>query len=71
MCWSGSWPANHKKTPEHNVSRGKKKQPAWGYRIAYPFREVNRQVTIALNKFDSIRFGKFRDIFKSLKNSKK
>ena len=71
MCSSGFWPRKHKKTPEHNVPRGMKKQPAWGYRVARLFREVNRRVTIALNKFDSIRFGKFLSICKSLKNREK
>ena len=47
------------------MPRGIKKQPAWGNRIARLFREVNRRVTIALNKFDSIHFGKFLSIRKS------
>jgi len=66
MCSSVSWPRKHKKTPEHNVPRGMKKQSAWGNRIARLFREVNRRVTIALNEFDSIRFGKFLSMCKSL-----
>jgi hypothetical protein len=71
MCWSVSWPARHKKIPGAQVPRGKKKQPAWGYRIARLFREVNRRVTIALTRFDSIRFGKFRAICKYPKNKEK
>ncbi len=66
MCSSVFWRRKHKKTPEHNVPRGMKKQPAWGNRIARLFREVNRRVTIALNTFDSIHFGKFLSIHKSL-----
>ena len=32
--------------------RGHMKQQAWGYRVARPFREVNRQVTFALSKLE-------------------
>ena len=53
------------------MPRELKKQPAWGYRVARPFREVNRRVTTALKELESDPCGKFLARCKCLKNGEK
>ena len=43
-----------------------KKQPAWGYRVARPFREVNRRVTYALGLLEAKGHGEFPERRKTL-----